>query len=190
MRKFAFLAAFVFLGAACTNSTEAPTAPETISVPVRIMPEHAGPPEGLGQPAGVPHNFDTHLTGDAERPTPNDSRAQGQAVFQLSADGSELQFRLNVANIIDVTQAHIHMGPVDGTGGIVAWLYPSEPPLELIPGRTQGTLGEGTITAASLMGALEGEPLSALVEAMEAGNTYVNVHTLAFPPGEIRGQIR
>jgi hypothetical protein len=28
-----------------------------------------------------------------------------------------------------------------------------------------------------------------VVEAMEAGNTYVNVHTVAHPPGEIRGQI-
>jgi hypothetical protein len=59
----------------------------------------------------------------------------------------------------------------------------------LSPGRSQGTLGEGTITAASLVGGLLGQPLSALVDAMRAGNTYVNVHTLAFPPGEIRGQI-
>ena len=62
-------------------------------------------------------------------------------------------------------------------------------------------LATGTITAADLVGPLAGQPLSALIEEMPAGNTYVNVHTddgVAppntgpgdFPGGEIRGQIR
>jgi hypothetical protein len=51
-------------------------------------------------------------------------------------------------------------------------------------------LATGTITAADLVGPLAGQPLSALVDAMEAGETYVNVHTSQFPAGEIRGQIR
>jgi hypothetical protein len=31
--------------------------------------------------------------------------------------------------------------------------------------------------------------LSDLLAAMQAGNTYVNVHTSQFPAGEVRGQI-
>jgi len=50
-------------------------------------------------------------------------------------------------------------------------------------------LAEGTITASDLVGPLAGQPLSALIEAMRAGNTYVNVHTVQFPAGEIAGQI-
>ena len=57
----------------------------------------------------------------------------------------------------------------------------------------------GEIT--DLINDLVGQPLSALIDAMEAGNTYVNVHTNDgvaptntgpgdFPGGEIRGQIR
>jgi hypothetical protein len=56
------------------------------------------------------------------------------------------------------------------------------------------------ITAADLTGPLAGKSLSDLVAAMQAANTYVNVHTNDFvdPPntgpvdflgGEIRGQL-
>jgi hypothetical protein len=31
--------------------------------------------------------------------------------------------------------------------------------------------------------------MSALIDAIESGNAYVNVHTVAHPPGEIRGQL-
>jgi hypothetical protein len=140
------------------------------------------------QAAAQATGHQTHLTGDAEIPA-NDSRGQGNATFRLSADGESLHYRLVVANIENVTMAHIHLGPVDDNGPVVAWLYPSEPPPELIPGRVQGVLGEGTITAASLMGPLDGMTLDDLIAAIADGNTYVNVHTEQFPPGEIRGQI-
>ena len=61
-------------------------------------------------------------------------------------------------------------------------------------------LSTGTITAANLIGTLAGQPLSALVGEINAGNAYVNVHTNDgqdptnegpgdFPGGEIRGQM-
>jgi hypothetical protein len=134
-------------------------------------------------------NFVAVLSGGEEVP-PNDSLARGQASFQLSRDGTELSYRLIVANIENVTQAHIHLAPAGANGPVVAWLYPSAPPAQLIPGRFEGVLAEGTITEANLVGQLAGEPLDTLLEHMRAGNTYVNVHTSQFPPGEVRGQIR
>lgn len=133
-------------------------------------------------------NFRTHLSGQEEVP-PADTRAQGQATFQLSRDGLSLRFRLNVANIENVTQAHIHLAPAGQNGGVVVWLYPSAPPPVLIEGRFQGVLAAGVITAADLVGALVGQTLDDLVAEMEAGGAYVNVHTEQFPGGEIRGQI-
>jgi hypothetical protein len=137
---------------------------------------------------GMVLNFTAPLSGSQEVP-PNDSKATGNAVFQLSKDGTELGYKLIVANIQNVTQAHIHLAPAGANGGVVVWLYPSGPPAQLIPGRSNGILAEGTITETNLVGALAGQPLSALLEHLSNENAYVNVHTSQFPPGEIRGQI-
>jgi hypothetical protein len=47
----------------------------------------------------------------------------------------------------------------------------------------------GTITAADLTGPLAGKTMADLVAAIRAGNIYINLHTTAFPAGEIRGQL-
>jgi hypothetical protein len=133
-------------------------------------------------------NFRAHLSSDQEVP-PNESMATGQAIFQLSKDGESLSYKVIVANIENVLMAHIHMAPAGQNGGVVAWLYPAGPPPALIPGTTNGILAEGEITAANLTGALAGMELKDLLDAMEWGNTYVNVHTSMYPGGEIRGQI-
>ena len=133
--------------------------------------------------------FTAALSGANEVP-PNDSRARGQAVFQLSQDGTEVSYRLIVANLHNVTMAHIHLGQAGVNGPVVVWLYPSGPPAQLIEGRSSGVLATGVITEASLVGQLAGQPLSALVDRMRDATVYVNVHTSQFPPGEIRGQIQ
>jgi 5-enolpyruvylshikimate-3-phosphate synthase len=170
-----------------------PAQPASIQVPVRLQSEpRAGNPQTVGSESApgaiASHNLGTHLSGDEEVPA-RATDAQGQATFQVSGDGSTISYKLIVANIENVTQAHIHLAPAGSNGGIVAWLYPAAPPSRLIPGRTQGILGEGEITAASLVGSLSGQPLSALLDAMRNGGAYVNVHTSQFPPGEIRGQV-
>ncbi len=139
--------------------------------------------------ANHPSNYRAHLSGDQEVPAV-ETRAQGQAIFKLSPDGTELRFKLIVANIENVTMAHIHLAPAGENGDIVVWLYPAAPPPQLIPGRSQGVLAQGVITTADLVGPLGGQSLSALVDAIEAGDAYVNVHTSQFPGGEVRGQIR
>jgi aldose sugar dehydrogenase len=153
---------------------------------------HGAVYEIAARPEGGPTSGRTmlaKLSGANEVP-PVDSRATGQAIFRPGKDGHSLAFRLIVANIKDVTQAHIHLGRPGVNGSVVAWLYPEGPPAQLIPGRFGGVLAEGTITAAELVGPLAGQPLSALLEAMRAGEAYVNVHTSRHPAGEIRGQIR
>jgi hypothetical protein len=138
--------------------------------------------------AEIPLNFRAHLSSSQEVHAV-DSEATGQAIFQLSKDGTFLSYKLIVANIENVTMSHIHLAPAGVNGGVVAWLYPSAPPAKLIPGKTNGILAEGTITGANLVGSLSGKPLSSLIDALKAGGAYVNVHTSAYPAGEIRGQI-
>ncbi len=103
-----------------------------------------------------------------------------------------------MANIENVNQAHIHLGPAGTNGPVVAFLFGLVPPGG---GRVDGVLATGKITAANLVGPLGSQALSVLIEAMRTGGTYVNVHTndgIAppnegpgdFPGGEVRGQIR
>ena len=133
-------------------------------------------------------NFTTHLVGNLQNP-PVQTLAQGQAIFTLNKDGQSLHYKLMAANIQNITQAHIHLGPRGVNGPIVVWLYPSAPPARLIPGRFDGVLAEGDITAANFVGLLAGHPFSDLISQMEAGNAYVNIHSTQHPMGEIRGQI-
>ncbi len=134
------------------------------------------------------HNFRTHLKGENEVPSV-ETNAQGQATFKLSKDGESIHYKLIVANIEDVFMAHIHNAPAGQNGAVIVWLYPSSPPSQLIEGRFQGVLAEGTITVDDLVGNLAGQSIEDLLDEMKAGNTYVNVHTLQNPGGEVRGQI-
>lgn len=138
--------------------------------------------------AAPPRNFVAPLSGDQEVPAV-DTDGTGVAKFQLRGDGEALDFRVNVANIDDVTMAHIHLAPRGENGAVVAWLYPDAPPPQLIEGRTNGPLATGTVTDDDLVGPLAGADLDTLVDAIEAGEAYVNVHTSEFGRGEIRGQI-
>ena len=133
--------------------------------------------------------FKAHLAGYNEVPAV-DTKATGQALFKLSKDGEMLYYKLIVANIENVRMSHIHLAPEGANGAVVVWLYPDGPPPMTIEGTTNGILAEGVITMESLGGELAGEPLSALIDEMKAGNAYVNVHTVANGSGEIRGQIR
>jgi hypothetical protein len=145
---------------------------------------------------GSRDTFRATLSGQEEVP-PVDTQASGQAQFQLSSDGATLHFRVVVRNIVDVTQAHIHCGPVGANGPVVAFLYPDAPPPQLIPGPFSGLLASGALTDASIVPQPDSPvcpggvaTLDDLMAHMRSGNTYVNVHTVAYPGGEIRGQIR
>jgi hypothetical protein len=130
--------------------------------------------------AGGNRNYSVHLNGGTEVPA-NASKAVGQVKLRLSADGASLDYTLITANLDNPIAAHIHLGPPGA-------------------GTANGLLAEGTITAANLVGPLDGQPLSALIDALNAGNAYVNVHTNDgvpptgtgpgdFPGGEIRGNL-
>jgi len=155
----------------------------------------------VGTAFAINRNYSVHLSSDEEVPPVADlvidSQAQGQAIFHLSEDGTALEYKLIAANIDNAFMAHIHLGAVGTNGPIVVFLYG---PVAPGGGRTDGVLAEGTITAANLIGPLAGRPLSDLVEAMNDGGAYVNVHTNDgvappntgpgdFPGGEIRGQL-
>lgn len=191
----AAVAALALSVAACSSDAPQPTAP----MEVPVVTQSASPSSNGG-------NFGTPLApGEEVMPAGviNTSQARGNAIFQLSADGTTLSYKLIVANIDNAFMAHIHLAPAGVNGGIVVWLYPSTTPNAPGPlgaGRKDGVIAEGTITEANFVGALAGKPMSALVQALSTGGAYVNVHTNDgvdptntgpgdFPGGEMRGQV-
>jgi CHRD domain len=132
--------------------------------------------------------FEAKLSGKNQTPVV-DTPAHGEATFRLSGGGKGLSYRLSVTDIANVSMAHIHLGPAGQEGPVVAWLYPSKPPAVVKKGKFTGVLRWGTLTAADLVGPLQGKTISDLVDQIKAGTAYVNVHTEKYPGGEIRGQI-
>jgi hypothetical protein len=141
--------------------------------------------------AGVNRNWSTHANGSLEVPV-RDSQGQAQAIFHLSKDGDSLAYKLIASNIEDVTQAHIHCGPPGVNGPVVVFLYGFGPTVS-----PNGVLSEGTATDADVIprtaeqcpgGAVN--DLADVIDRMDNGGAYVNVHTVVFPGGEIRGDVK
>ncbi|MGA9883148.1 MAG: CHRD domain-containing protein [Candidatus Acidiferrales bacterium] len=138
--------------------------------------------------ANAATTFHATLSGNNQSPA-IDTPAHGTATFTLSKSGKSLSFRLYVADIENVSMAHIHIGEAGKEGPVAVWLYPSRPPARVKKGKFTGNLASGVITAARLQGPMKGKTISDLVQEIKNGDAYVNVHTVAHPAGEIRGQI-
>lgn len=141
-------------------------------------------------------NFVAPLSGNEEVPA-RDTNARGLAKFQLSREGGELSYKLIVVNIENVAAAHIHCAPAGVNGPVGVTLFVGSPG----SGRFDGVLAEGTITAPDAGNGCGWMSLDNVLDAMQSGNAYVNVHTNDgvappntgpgdFPGGEIRGQIQ
>lgn len=112
-----------------------------------------------------------------------DSDAVGNAVFKFDGESS-VSFKLIVANIENVVAAHIHCGVAGENGSVGLTLFGGGPVT------LNGILAQGTATGPDPGNACSWGDLGDVLDAIEADAAYVNVHTLANPPGEIRGQIR
>jgi CHRD domain len=122
----------------------------------------------------------------------NSSTAEARASFEME-DGV-IHYKLRMRRPIDnAFMAHIHLGAAGANGPIVVWLYGTPPPSNPANVPTDFDKGDvvarGTIDAGDLVGLLAGKPLSDLITALNSGNAYVNLHTTAYPGGEVRAQV-
>jgi len=139
---------------------------------------------------GERQRLSASLSGYEETPALS---VEGTGTFsaKLSADGASLDYRLEYSGLTgDAAAAHIHLGQEGVAGGVIAFLCGGGGQADC-PGAA-GTV-TGTITADNVVGpaaqGIEAGEFDELVAALEVGATYANVHTAAFPAGEIRGQI-
>lgn len=112
------------------------------------------------------------LSGGAEVP-PVTTTATGTATLTLT--GSSLNFTIEVSDIDSANAAHIHAGAAGANGGVMVGLF--DGPTTALD--FTGTLMEGTVTV-----------VDSVITRLQNGTAYVNVHTVANAPGEIRGQVQ
>ena len=146
------------------------------------MPDPRGPAGGAG-PSGDPgiQSF-TAVLNEANVVGGTGSTATGTA--SISVVGPILLYRIDVADITDVTATHIH-GPAaaGANAGVLLGLCSSGNSPDCATGTVNGILVSDAASNASSVS------FDSLMVLLGNGNAYVNVHTSAFPGGEIRGQI-
>jgi glucose/arabinose dehydrogenase len=134
----------------------------------------------------VPDNrrsFRADLSGAEEVP-PVETDATGLATFEANRAETAVRYTLSVRNIEDVLAAHIHCAPAGENGPVGVTLFSGGPVT------VEGLLARGTITEPDAGNGCGWTSVGDVIAALRSGDTYVNVHTAANPPGEIRGQIK
>lgn len=127
--------------------------------------------------------FTTTLTGAEEVP-PVTTPHSGTSTATL--DAARTTIVLETTHTIppgDTTAAHIHVGAVGVAGPII---------FNIVMSGTVPPTTTRTFTAADLVPRPElgVNTFADAVDRLIAGETYVNVHTVANPTGEIRGQLQ
>ena len=112
--------------------------------------------------------FSAHLTGRGEVPS-NDSGGKGDVDVQVDSDTHVLTYKAAYKGLSGpATMAHFH-GPAKG--GATA------PPVIAVDDPSSPISGRASVTDAQ-------------IAELKKGLWYFNVHTAAYPDGEIRGQLK
>jgi hypothetical protein len=164
-----------------------------LAVVLTVLVSFHAPAAAIGQ------TVHTELTGYQETPLTISTPAAGEFRAKIQNDGTLVTWELSYRDTLSaVTQAHIHFGAPAISGGIVVFLCTNlgNAPVgaQLCPAAPPTI--SGTFTAADVVsvgtagdqGIAPGE-LAEVLRAIRAGAAYVNVHTVGFQGGEIRGQL-
>jgi len=121
----------------------------------------------LGTGSAVAADVKVHLTGSEETP-PVMTSATANGTITIGADKS-VSGSLKAVGV-DGTVAHIHTGAPGVAGPVIITLV-------------KGAEGLWSVPAGSTL-------TDDQYASFKAGNLYVNVHSAAHPPGEIRAQLK
>jgi hypothetical protein len=147
--------------------------------------------------AAVAHNNNgrSKASLDSYQETPMTLSTPGTGSFRIRLRSDGIHYTLRYRDVsADVTQAHIHLGARALSGGVIAFLCGGAPPSSDKPacplreGTVEGVIDMADIIGPAGQGIAAGE-LREVIKALRKGAVYANVHTTAFPGGEIRGQI-
>jgi hypothetical protein len=134
------------------------------------------------------------------------STASGFFKATIDTDNQTISYELSYQNLEAAPlQAHIHVGQRGVNGGISVFLCgnaptvppaptPQPPACPAPPATITGTLTPADIIGPATQGIAPtseaANEFDELVDVIRSGVTYANVHTVKFPGGEIRGQVK
>ncbi len=140
--------------------------------------------------------LDEALSGYQEVPALSTTGA-GEFHATISDDDHAIRYRLTFSRLeTDATQAHIHFENATNNGAIVVFLCSNlgngPAGTQACPaagGTIQGTIRPMDVGAGAADQGIDAGEFQELLRAIRAGATYVNVHSVGHPGGEIRAQL-
>jgi CHRD domain len=140
--------------------------------------------------------LDEALSGYQEVPALSTTGA-GEFHATISDDDHAIRYRLTFSRLeTDATQAHIHFENATNNGSIVVFLCSNlgngPAGTQACPaagGTIQGTIRPADVGALAAAQGIDAGEFQELLRAIRAGATYVNVHSVGHPGGEIRAQL-
>lgn len=135
------------------------------------------------------------LTGYEEIPAVS-SAASATFDVDVAPGNDAFTYKLSYKDITGVQQAHVHFGQLGVSGGIAAFLCTNlgngpvgTQACPAAPAEVSGTIDATKIIGPSGQGIAAGE-IGEVLNAVDAGRVYVNVHSVAYPGGEVRAQLK
>jgi CHRD domain len=139
--------------------------------------------------AGDGGDADARLSGFEEVPVIS---TDGSGKFKAKIRSDRIDYTLSYRDLEGggVLAAHIHLGQRTANGGIAAFLCGGggKDPCPPSPATVRGTIVPADVIGPTNQGIPAGG-FDELVDRIEDGFTYANVHTMQFTGGEVRGQI-
>jgi hypothetical protein len=131
---------------------------------------------------GGKKNIKSDRLGGYQEVPPVSTTGHGRFRAEVDRDAQTIKWELSWADLTGpANAAHLHFGQRGVAAGVVV---PLCGPCGAAAGSASGTIGQANITPLNGL-----DTFAELVSAIRAGRIYVNVHTTAFPGGEIRAQL-
>ena len=119
--------------------------------------------------------LEAKLKGNNEVPGPGSPKGKGDIHVFVKSPKEKLCFNFEVSKLDPITEGHIHKGTADVSGPVKVTLFQDQ----------QGLAGDGSYEGC--VKHVKSKLLDKIANVPE--KFYVNLHTLDYPDGAIRGQL-
>lgn len=137
------------------------------------------------QTQSTPGHFVANLSGKDLFP-PVNTNASGQAVLNLTNQGSKMAYLVKAHGLDKVTSVSLEYTTGGRTSDVIL-LYDG---VKSGPtGKINGILTQGSFGSSDFLSGFKGKQISDLIKAMTDGKVFLRVRTISLPLGQIGGKV-